>query len=216
MLPVLWWRRAPLLAIGASTVVMAAHDLLFGHLVRCGAGLPLAFVFAFLVGLGCDRRKGLVAVALTIVLAGAVLIWDTAAGPEVLPVVAVILLVLWGIGQVARSRSALGEELRRRNAELAALRDRRAALEVADDRLRVSEQLETLLDARLGDLEDRSPVGAGRPARGVADHRGRQQAHARRHAGDRRHAPGRSRWRWPRCRRSRRWRRCWSGRGEGC
>jgi signal transduction histidine kinase len=163
MLPVLWWRRAPLLAIGASTVVMAAHDVLFGHLVRCGAGLPLAFVFAFLVGLGCDRRKGLVAVALTIVLAGAVLIWDTAAGPEVLPVVAVILLVLWGIGQVARSRSALGEELRRRNAELAALRDRRAALEVADDRLRVSEQLETLLDARLGDLETAARSGQDDP-----------------------------------------------------
>jgi signal transduction histidine kinase len=163
MLPVLWWRRAPLLAIGASTVVMAAHDLLFGHLVRCGAGLPLAFVFAFLVGLGCDRRKGLVAVGLTIVLAGAVLVWDTAAGPEVLPVVAVILLVLWGIGQVARSRSALGEELRRRNAELAALRDRRAALEVADDRLRVSEQLETLLDARLGDLEAAARSGPDDP-----------------------------------------------------
>lgn len=153
MLPLLWWRRAPLLAIGAATVVMAAHDLLFGHLVRCGAGLPLAFAFAFLVGLGCDRRRGLVAAGLTVVLAGAVLVWDTAAGPEVLPVVAVILLVLWAIGQVARSRSALGDELRRRNAELAELRDRRAALQVADDRLRVSRQLETLLDTRLGDLE---------------------------------------------------------------
>ena len=45
------------------------------------------------------------------------------------------------------------------NAELAVLRDRRAALEVADDRLRVSQQLETLLDTRLGDLE-----GAARSA----------------------------------------------------
>ena len=163
MLPVLWWRRAPLLAIGTATALMVAHDLLFGHLVRCGAGLPLAFVFAFLVGLGCDRRKGLVAVALTIALAAAVLVWDTAAGVEALPAVVVIVVVLWGIGQVVRSRSALGDELRRRNAELADLRDRRAALEVADDRMRVSEQLEALLDTRLGHLEAAARSAQGDP-----------------------------------------------------
>jgi signal transduction histidine kinase len=153
-LPVLWWRRAPILAVGASTVLMLAHDLFFGETVRCGAGLPLAFAYAFLLGLGTERRKGLVGVALTIVLAFAVLVYDTAAGFEPFPLVVAILLLLWGIGQVARSRSALGDELRRRNAELAELRDRRAALEVADDRQRVSQQLETLLDARLGQLEE--------------------------------------------------------------
>jgi signal transduction histidine kinase len=154
VIPVLWWRRAPVLAVGISTAVMLAHDLLFGETVRCGAGLPLAFAYAFLLGLGSERRKGLVGVALTIVLAFAVLVYDTAAGFEPYPLVVVILVVLWGIGQVARSRSALGDELRRRNAELAELRDRRAALEVADDRQRVSQQLETLLDVRLGQLED--------------------------------------------------------------
>ena len=45
------------------TAVMTAHDLLFGYGVRCGSGLPLAFAFAFLVGLGSDRRKGLAGVA---------------------------------------------------------------------------------------------------------------------------------------------------------
>lgn len=153
-LPVLWWRRAPVLAVGAATAVMTAHDLLFGYGVRCGSGLPLAFAFAFLVGLGSDRRKGLAGAALTIGLVVAVLVRDTAAGFEALPAAVAIVLVMWGIGQVVRSRSALGDELRRRNAELAILRDRRAALEVVDDRLRVSQQLETLLDARLGDLED--------------------------------------------------------------
>ena len=153
-LPVLWWRRAPVLAVGAATALMTAHDLLFGYGVRCGSGLPLAFAFAFLIGLGSDRRKGLVGVALTIGLVVAVLVRDTAAGFEALPAAAVIVLVMWGIGQVVRNRSALGDELRRRNAELAELRDRRAALEVADDRMRVSQQLETLLDTRLGDLED--------------------------------------------------------------
>jgi signal transduction histidine kinase len=153
-LPVLWWRRAPVLAVGAATALMAAHDLLFGYGVRCGSGLPLAFAFAFLIGLGGDRRKGLVGGVVTIGLVVAVLVWDTAAGFEAFPAAAAIVAVMWGIGQVVRNRSALGDELRRRNAELAALRDRRAALEVADDRLRVSQQLETLLDTRLGDLEE--------------------------------------------------------------
>jgi signal transduction histidine kinase len=153
VLPVLWWRRAPVVAVGAATALMIAHDLLFGWEVRCGAGLPLAFAFAFLLGFGGDRRQRLAGLASTVVLAAAVLVWDTAAGVETLPAVVVIVLVLWVIGQVVRSRSALGDELRRRNTELAELRDRRAALEVADDRMRVSQQLETLLDTRLGDLE---------------------------------------------------------------
>jgi signal transduction histidine kinase len=157
--PVLWWRRNLLAVIGFAAVVMIAHDVTFGHLVRCGAGLPLAFVLAFLAGLGYDRRRGLVAVALTGVLAAAVLIWDTAAGPEVIPVVLVILLVLWGIGQVARSRSALADELRRRNRELQGLREERAALEVAVDRQRVSQELETLLDERLSRLEAAAEAG---------------------------------------------------------
>jgi signal transduction histidine kinase len=162
-LPVLWWRRAPVAAVGAATAVVVAHDLLFGDTVRCGSGLPLAFVCAFLIGLGGDLRKRLVNLVLTIGLAVAVLVRDTAAGLEVLPAVVAIVVVLWVIGQVVRSRSALGDELRRRNAELAELRDRRAALEVADDRQRVSEQLETLLDTRLGQLEAAAQTGADDP-----------------------------------------------------
>jgi signal transduction histidine kinase len=156
---VLWWRRNLLAVIGFAAAVMVAHDLLFGHLVRCGAGLPLVFALAFLAGLRYGRRRGLVAVALTGAASAAVLIGDTAAGPEVIPVVLVILVVLWGIGQVARSRSALADELRRRNRELQALREERAALEVADDRQRVSQELETLLDERLSRLEATAQAG---------------------------------------------------------
>jgi signal transduction histidine kinase len=159
MIPVLWWRRSLLGVIGTAAVVITAHDLLFGHLVRCGAGLPLAFALAFLAGLGLERRHGLIALALTGVLAAVVLIWDTAAGPEVLPLVLLIEIVLWGIGQVARSRSTLADELRRRNQELRALRDERTALDVADDRARVSHELEALLDERLSRLEAAAEAG---------------------------------------------------------
>lgn len=156
---VLWWRHNLLAVIGFATAVMIAHDLLFGHLGRCGAGLPLAFVLAFLSGLGYERRRGVVALVLTGVLGTAVLIFDTAAGVDALPAVLVILVALWGIGQVARSRSALADELRVRNRELQALREERAALEVADDRQRVSHELETLLDERLSRLEATAEAG---------------------------------------------------------
>jgi signal transduction histidine kinase len=158
--PVLWWRRDLVLVTGIAIVVMGGHDLAFGHLVRCGAGLPLAFLLSFLAGTSTDRRRGLVALALSGVLSGLVLAVDTAAGPSILPVVLLIQVVLWGVGAVVRSRSALAVELRRRNAELAALRDERAALEVADDRARVSRELEELLEHRLEVLEQ-AAVDAG-------------------------------------------------------
>jgi signal transduction histidine kinase len=160
VVPVLWWRRSLLAVIVLSAAVMIAHDLLFGHLVRCGAGLPLAFVVAFLAGLRYRWRRGLVGLALAGVLAAAVLAWDTAAGPELLPPVLLILAVLWGIGQVAGSRSVLADELRRRNEELRALRDERAALEVAGERLQLSRQLEAVLDERLRRLESAADAGA--------------------------------------------------------
>lgn len=159
-LPLLWWRRSPTLALSTSVVAMAAHVLIFGHLVRCGAGLPLAFVAAFLAGYGSERRRGLLGLGLTAVLSTLVLIRDTVAGPEVLPVVFILQGVLWGIGRVARSRSAMADQLRARTDELRALRDERSALEVADDRARVSDELQGLLDARLQRLEALATQGA--------------------------------------------------------
>jgi signal transduction histidine kinase len=152
-LPVLWWRRNLLAALAGSVAVMTAHDLLFGHVVRCGAGLPLAFVLAFLAGLRYERRRSLGALGLVAALVGAVLALDSVAGPDLIPLAVLVGGVVWGVGQVARSRSLLAQELRRRNEELRTLRDRRAVLEVAGDRARVSRELEAVLDERLGRLE---------------------------------------------------------------
>ena len=46
--PVLWWRRNVITVTSIAVVVMVLHDLLFGWVTRCGAGLPLAFVLAYL------------------------------------------------------------------------------------------------------------------------------------------------------------------------
>ncbi len=153
MLPVLWWRRNLVVAIAASSFLMLVHDLAFGHVVRCGAGLPLTFVFAFLCGISStSQRQRLTAVVLTFVLATVVLIWDTAAGPGILPAVVLISVVLYAIARIVAHRATMVVALRQRNEELRLLRDERAALEVSDDRAQLSLRLETLLDERLTQL----------------------------------------------------------------
>jgi signal transduction histidine kinase len=152
-LPVLWWRRNLVGALLASSGLMLVHDLAFRHVTRCGSGIPLAFVLAFLCGLSAAAtRQRLTALALSIVLATLVLMWDTSAGPSITPVVALIQIGLYGVGRVVAHRTAMAVELRQRNEDLRVLRDERAALEVSDDRLQLSARLETLLEERLSQL----------------------------------------------------------------
>ena len=153
MLPVLWWRRSLMAAVLASCGLMLLHVLAFGHVVRCGAGLPQVFLLAFLCGVAyAHQRERVTALVLVVVLATIVLIWDTAAGPSILPVVAVLQGGLYGIGRVVAHRVRMAGELRQRNEDLRVLRDKRAALDVTDDRAQLSARLETLLDLRLSQL----------------------------------------------------------------
>src|SRR5690349_8487443 len=39
--PVLWWRRSAAAVTGVVLGALVLHDLLFGWVTRCGAGLPL-------------------------------------------------------------------------------------------------------------------------------------------------------------------------------
>jgi signal transduction histidine kinase len=158
-LAVLWWRRSVIAVIVLAIVVVLLHTLLFGHVVRCGAGLPLAFVVSFLGGYQYDRARAWWALGAAQVLTLAVLLEDAAAGIDLFPVVAVMCAAGWAVGQLARRRSALATELRIRNGELRALRDQRATLEVTVDRARLSGELESLLDRRLGQLTTLAEAG---------------------------------------------------------
>jgi len=83
--PVLWWRRNLFAGLAISGAAMALHDLLFGTVVRCGAGLPLSFVLAFLVALRYDRRRALVGLGLVVGLAALVVVRDSQTGLVFLP-----------------------------------------------------------------------------------------------------------------------------------
>lgn len=108
-LPILWRRRGILSVTLVTAAALAVHVLVFGDLVRCGAGLPLAFALSYSVGRLASRGwptwAGLVA---TLGVQALVLVRDIAAGWDALPYSAAIGVVAWGIGAWLRSRSDVG------------------------------------------------------------------------------------------------------------
>jgi signal transduction histidine kinase len=162
-LPVLWWRRGILAVATVSVLVMGLHDLLFGWVTRCGAGLPLAFVLAFLGAQAADKVTRWLACGLSVVLTVLVLVIDSTTGPGAILLALPIVCIVFGVGLAARRRTALNRELARREAELRRLRDERAALEVAGDRARLSQQLDGLLQERLADLTTAAESAGGLP-----------------------------------------------------
>ena len=59
---------------------MVFHDLLFGWVTRCGAGLPLAFVLAYLGAVTLERRQAWIDLGLATLLSAAVLAVDATTG----------------------------------------------------------------------------------------------------------------------------------------
>jgi hypothetical protein len=104
--PVLWRRRHTLAVTLIAGAAMTVHVTAFGWGVRCGAGLPLAFVLAYAAGRFVqDRGPSAIALALTLGVQAIVLVRDSAAGLEILPVTAVLAIAIWGIGRYVQSRT---------------------------------------------------------------------------------------------------------------
>jgi len=157
--PVLWWRRYVIAATALALVGMVLHDLLFGWVTRCGAGLPLAFVLAYLGSVALPRAQALLTLSLTTLLTAAVVVLDATTGFQPFVLAFPIVLIVFGIGRAVRHRTALSRELAARTAQLQELRDDRVALEVASDRARLSSQLDGLLQVRLGQLTTAADSG---------------------------------------------------------
>jgi signal transduction histidine kinase len=158
-IPVLWWRRNLVAVAAVALAVMGLHDLLFGWVTRCGAGLPLAFVLAYLGGVALERTRALIVLGLTTLLTAAVLVVDATTGLEPFLLAFPIVLIVFGVGRAVRQRTALGAELTARTVELRRLRDDRVALQVGADRARLSSELDGLLRERLGQLNTAAESG---------------------------------------------------------
>jgi hypothetical protein len=105
-LPILWRRRNLLAVYAMTAVALAVHVLAFGWVVRCGAGLPLAFALAYASGRLDERRTALIGLVAAIGVEFLVLVKDSAAGLGIIPVTAVIAAAAWGVGAWLRRRSA--------------------------------------------------------------------------------------------------------------
>jgi hypothetical protein len=157
--PVLWWRRSVVAVTGTALAVVVLHDLLFGWVTRCGAGLPLAFVLAYLGAVALERKPAWAVLGLATLLTAAVLVHDATTGLEPFVLAAPIVLIVFGVGRAVRHRTAMTTELRARTAQLQQLRDERVALEVASDRAKLSQQLDGLLQERLDQLATAAESG---------------------------------------------------------
>ena len=105
-LPILWRRRNMLAVTLVTAVAHGAHVLAFGWVVRCGAGLPLAFALAYGVGRLVPRWQSWVGLVGRPRVQVLVLVQDSAAGLEILPVTALIGVAAWGVGMWLRRGGA--------------------------------------------------------------------------------------------------------------
>jgi hypothetical protein len=104
--PILFRRRSLWGVLGVTAAAFAVHDVAFGWVVRCGAGLPLAFALAYSVGrLMTDRRQSSGALVASIAIQFLVLVSDSVAGLAVLPFTAAIAAAFWGAGIYLQKRS---------------------------------------------------------------------------------------------------------------
>jgi signal transduction histidine kinase len=156
---VLWWRRNVIAVTGVALVVMVLHDLFFGWVTRCGAGLPLAFVLAYLGAVALERRQAWMSLGASTSLTVAVLVVDATTGFEPIVLTLPIVLFVFGIGRSVRHRTAMNAELKARTVALQRLRDERVALELSSDRVRLSQQLDGLLQERLSQLTSTADSG---------------------------------------------------------
>ena len=105
-LPILWRRRNLWAVLGITAAALAVHVAAFDWVVRCGAGLPLAFALAYAVGrLMTDRKQSYGGLAAVVAIQFLVLVRDSAAGLGILPFTVAISAACWGVGLYVLKRS---------------------------------------------------------------------------------------------------------------
>ncbi|MGE0026907.1 MAG: sensor histidine kinase [Thermoleophilia bacterium] len=150
--PLLWRRVSPLVAAGGCAALAGLHVALFTDtVIRCGILIPLCFILAFAVGARLDLNPALLGLGFCLLVGFFGCAFDGPTGADVwaMTFVAPVAAAVWVVGRIVRSRGRMVTELQKRTEELRTARDERARLEVADDRARLSAELDGLLQRRL-------------------------------------------------------------------
>ena len=157
-LPVAGRRAHPLGAMAVLAGGAVFNAIAVGSYVRCGATLPALALVVYSVGSRCELRPALVGAALAVISTVAQGLTDPQLKNGFLPGGSVLILALWGVGRLVRSRDGMVATLRARTRELHEQRDRTARLAVNADRARVAEDLDGMLGARIGKLASDAAV----------------------------------------------------------
>ncbi len=158
-LPVVIERRNPFVAAVVVAAATAFNELVVGHLIRCGPGLPAVLVIGFFVGTRCTGRQFWLGAACC--MAGVVLqaVYDPRLGPSFLLAGVPAMIGFCGAGRLAQSRSTMAVALRARNAELRDQRDQTARLAAAAERARVAGDLDGFLRGQIGQMTAAAVAG---------------------------------------------------------
>ncbi len=151
-LPVAARRAHPLGAMATLAGGAVFNAIVVGSYVRCGAALPALALVVYSVGARCALRPALVGAALAVTSTVAQGLSDPQLKSGFLPGGSILILALWGVGRLVRSRDGMVAALRARTHELHDARDRTARLAVEADRARIAEGLDGMLGARIGKL----------------------------------------------------------------
>jgi signal transduction histidine kinase len=155
--PVAWRRAHPLGAVATLATGALFNAIVVGTFVRCGGTLPALALVVYSVGARCQLRPA----ALGAVLAVVSMVTQAHSDPNLKGFSvggSVLILALWGVGRLVRSREDMVAALRARTAELRDQRDRTARLAVAADRARVAADLDGKLGERIGELASQAAL----------------------------------------------------------
>jgi signal transduction histidine kinase len=158
-MPVLWRRRAPIPVAAVLAAGAAINGLGIGHMVRCGPGLPSLFFVAFALGRKVSLRAALPGLALLAVSAVIQSFTDPNLQPPIGAVGSLFAIGFYGTGRLLTSRQAMVSELRERNVELRQQREQTAQVAVANDRARIAQDLDGMLQQRLGEMANAAAAG---------------------------------------------------------
>jgi signal transduction histidine kinase len=187
-LPVVWRRRAPVAVAATLAAGAVLNPLLIGPMVRCGPALPALLLCAYSVGRRPVRltwAATTVALACLVLSAGVQTFTDPNLDSGVLVVMAPMIIGLYWVGRLIRSRTELAVDLEQRNEQLRRQRERRADLAVRADRARIAEGLDASLRAQITAmgaaaesgrhaLAEEQSTEAAQTAFGVIQQRGRE------------------------------------------
>ena len=116
-LPVAWRRAHPLGAIETLAGGAVFNAIVVGSFVRCGATLPALALVVFSVAARCELRPALFGAALAVVSTVAQGYSDPQLKSGFSPGGSVLILALWGVGRLVRSREGIVAGLRARTEE---------------------------------------------------------------------------------------------------